>query len=190
MKIAIIIEELIQGGFQKVAINEIIQFRKIGINCDLIVLKNTNSKAYQDILTNNKIKPIYLDEKFNKLFKLNFKFPFFNYFSLYHLTYPILFKINLSKFEYTHILAHGTYTSFSAIAIAKKFNLKCISYMHDPISYILETKYINQILGKLKTLTIPIAIQADKFIINYSYKSIMYEKFIKFLKEKNINTNK
>jgi len=188
MRIAVVIEELIEGGFQKVAINEVKQFREMEHNAELVILRNSKSQGYTDLLKKINIKPIYLDKYLSKYLKFSFKFPFFNYFSLYHITYPPLLTKFLKKFEFDLIISHGTYTSFSTIPIAQKFEIKCISYMHDPISYVLETKYQKHILGYLKKLTIPLAVYFDKYIVNNSEFTLIYFKFKNYLERKNINS--
>ena len=50
MKIGILIDELISGGFQKVALMEVIYLKSLGYDTDLVVLHRTNNLGYQDII--------------------------------------------------------------------------------------------------------------------------------------------
>lgn len=168
MKIAIVTEKLYSGGTQKLAINEVREFRKMHHKTDLLVLKKANYVGFSDLLEKYKIEPIYLSEQIPKYLNLNFKIPFFAFFSVFHITYPLLLKFFLKNEKYDVVISHGTYTCFSAHTIAKKSNAKLISFVHDPISYILKTKYKNGILGRFNFLINAAAQLLDKWIIKNS----------------------
>ena len=186
MKIVVIIEEQFAGGFQKVAINQVIALKKLGISCELIILRKSSKKGFSDILAKNNIAPIYLDNSIPSFLKFSFKFAFFNYFSLYHITYPILLYFFTKKLDFDLMIVHGTYTSLSAIPLSKKFGIRCINFMHDPIKYVLSTKYKNKFLDKIKSITIPLARLVDELIIKNSLFVLAYPRFSYLKQYKNV----
>jgi glycosyltransferase involved in cell wall biosynthesis len=172
MKIGIIVDEFFSGGFQKVALMEKIQMDRNHINADLISLKRPLKTGYKDILEENKINLICIDDNFPKLLKLNFKFPFFSFFSLFHLTYPFFINKYYPKFsEYDAIVVHGTYTIFSAISIKRRFkDIKLISFIHDPISYVINQKYKSGPIYKFSRILVKLTTIVDrKLIANSDY---------------------
>ncbi|MBP7859673.1 glycosyltransferase [Patescibacteria group bacterium] len=189
MKIGVVIEKLYSGGTQKVAILEVANFRKLGLNADLLVLKRSKEIGFSDLLKSKKIEPIYISDYIPKYLDFNFKIPFFAFFSLFHITYPFLIKIFVKKFNYDLYIAHGTYTTYSVFSLANKKE-KVISFVHDPISYILGAKYKNKVIGKLGFLLIPLAKYLDKVIINNSYKVLTYTDEFKTLLNSILPTNK
>lgn len=189
--ICVLIEERIQGGFQKVAVKEVIEFNRMGHKAYLGVLRKSNQMGYEDLVKENNIKVVYFDEYIPKLFRFNFKFPFFEYLSFYHLSYaifmPFFVKNKLPEFDF--MVAHGTYTSFSGIKIAKRLQKPILSFVHDSIGYILSNKYNDKFLGKIKFFTLPFAKLFDKWIIKNSNKTIVYSNMYSYLQKEVKNLN-
>ena len=184
MKIGIFVDELFTGGFQKVALEEAIEFKKNGDDVYFYVLKRSKNSEYEQILNKNKIKVIFLSDRVPKYLNLNFKFPLFAFFSLFHISYPFILP-NYFKEDLDLIIAHGTYTCFSAIRIAKKKKIKLVNFVHDPVQFILEQKYNNSLIKKVifKILS-KLGWIADRYIINNSDSIIAFTEMIEFLKER------
>ncbi|MBS3079144.1 glycosyltransferase [Candidatus Pacearchaeota archaeon] len=190
MKIGIFVDELFTGGFQKVALEEAIELKKEGKDVYFYILKRSKESEYEKILNKNNIKIIYLSDRVPNYLNINFKFPLFAFFSLFHVTYPFILP-NYFKEDLNLIISHGTYTCFSAIRIAKKKNIKIINFVHDPVQFILEQKYnknfikrtIFKILSKFGWI-------ADRYILKNSDSIVAFPEMIEFLKEKhNIYVN-
>ncbi|PIR43009.1 hypothetical protein COV24_05145 [candidate division WWE3 bacterium CG10_big_fil_rev_8_21_14_0_10_32_10] len=190
MKVGIVVDEMIQGGFQRVALMETIELNKYkNTEAHLVVLKKSNHIGYQEIINKNNVTIDFLDNNLPTILKVNFKFPFFAFFSLFHITYPLLLP-HFVKNNYDLYIAHGTYTAFSTIALAKKQRVKAITFIHDSVSYVIKTKYNDQFLGKIKKIIYPITLFADKYIINNSYMVLSYRNMINYLSKINCDLNK
>ena len=87
MKVAVVVDEMIQGGFQRVALNEVIELSKYkNTKAHLVVLKKTNPIGYREIINKNNVTIDFLDSNLPSILRINFKFPFFAFFSLFHIT--------------------------------------------------------------------------------------------------------
>ncbi len=165
MKIGILIDELISGGFQKVALMEAKYLKKLGHDVSLVILHKIKIEGYIDLIKNNNINVIYISDRLPCYLKINFRFPFFAFFSFMHIFYPFFIYKYIRKNEFDIFITHGTYTAFSSIRIKKKIKIPYICFVHDPITYIINQKYKDKFLGNFSKLLTPIAKKLDKMII-------------------------
>ena len=164
-KVGILIDRLNVGGVEKIAIEQVIALRKQGIDATLLILrkKAVIDKAFPDLI--NKIPIIYLDSRLPRILRFSFKFPIFHFFSSFHITYPFLLPFFIKHKEFDYLIAHGTYTAFSAIAIKKIKKIPFSVFIWDPIGYILNRVYSRK-LNFLLQLFLIIAKKLDALIIN------------------------
>jgi len=168
MKIGVLIDRLNVGGVEKVAIEEVRSLRSLGEDAYLVILRReaTVEGAFSDLI--NDIPIIYLDDRLADFLKLSFKFPIFNFFSFFHISYPLFIPLVVKKNEFEYLISHSTYTSFTAITI-KKFNkIKYSAFIWDPIGYILNRVYSKKISTHLLTILSYIARFLDKQIVSNS----------------------
>lgn len=167
MKIGILIDRLNVGGVEKIAIEQVIALRKVGIDASLLVLKEKAvvENAFPDLV--KKIPIIYLDSRLPSFLKYSFKFPIFHFFSSFHITYPLFLPFVIKKREFDYFIVHGTYTAFSAVAIKKIKKIPFSVFVWDPIGYILNRVY-SQNLAFLLRIFLFIAKVLDILIINHS----------------------
>lgn len=182
MKIGILIDELISGGFQKVAIMEAKYFQKMGYEVFLVVLHRAENEGYKELIKENKIKVIYLSDRLPFYLRINFRFPFFAFFSFFHIFYPFFIHKYMKKEEFDIFIAHGTYTAFSSIAISTKLKIPYICFVHDSVTYILNQKYKNKFLGNFLGILIPVANKIDKMIVKNAKLIIAFPEMINKLK--------
>src|SRR5205814_1176994 len=119
LKIGVMIDRIIVGGVEKIAIEEVAAFRKAGYDATLLVLSRNypDPKAFKDQLKD--IPIIHLEDRIPKFLRFSFKFPFFNFFSFFHLTYPIYLPFVVRKREFDFIVSQNPYTSFTALSLSK-----------------------------------------------------------------------
>jgi len=140
LRFAILIDQLrFLGGPVKIAIEEVRSLSSLGEDATLVVLKRTDSAAPLESLQG--IRTIYLSDSIPRILRFSFRLPLFRFFSLFHLTFAVILRFLPLREGFDAIVAHGTYTCFSAIAIAKKRPTHVISYVWDPITYILGRTY-------------------------------------------------
>lgn len=183
MKIGILVDELISGGFQKVAVMETKYLQRLGYDVSLIALHRVKNTGYRDIIEENNLDVIYLSDRLPWYLKINFHFPLFAFFSFFHIFYPLFIHKYIKKDEFDVFVTHGTYTAFSSIAIVKKLEVPYICFAHDPIAYILPQKYQNKLLGKLLWFLMPLAKFLDKVIIDNAKAIIAYPDMIAEMKK-------
>jgi glycosyltransferase involved in cell wall biosynthesis len=166
MKIGVLIDRIIVGGVEKIAIEEVIAFRKAGHDATLLVLSNKYEPptAFEQQL--HDIPIVHLDGRLSRLFRFSFKFPLFNFFSFFHITYPFLLPFVVSKNEYDFILSHNPYTTFTALALSKTRRIPYIYYVNDHISYIFRHVYGATKERNIFSLLLPIATRVDKLLLN------------------------
>lgn len=165
MKIGVLIDRLNVGGVEKIAIEQVKALRALGEDAYLVVLreKAVVPNAFSDLLQD--IPVVYLDTRLPKLFRFSFQFPVFNFFSLFHLSYPLLLPFVIKKKEFDYFIVHGTYTCISAIAIKKRKKIKFSAFIWDPASYILERVYSKKFLSPVLWILKKIAYSLDRFLI-------------------------
>lgn len=166
MKIGVLIDRLNVGGVEKIAIEEVRSLKSVGEDAFLLILhsKPVVENAFSDLLIDVPI--VYLDQRLPKLLRFSFKFPIFNFFSLFHITYPLLLPWVIKKNEYNFIVSHGTYTCFSAIAF-KKFNkIPFAAFIWDPISYIISRVYAEKVSSLVGSVLKKLSVAVDKFILH------------------------
>jgi glycosyltransferase involved in cell wall biosynthesis len=166
MKVGILIDRLNVGGVEKISIEQVTALRKMGIDATLVVLrkKAVVENAFEDMLGGVPI--VFLDSRLPRIFRFSFQFPLFHFFSSFHVTYPFLLPWVVKKHEFDYFIAHGTYTSLSAVAF-KKFNkIGFSSFIWDPASYILERVYSTSTLKLIMWVLKKMTYVLDKFLIN------------------------
>ncbi len=194
IKIGVLIDRVIPGGAEKIAIKQVQTFRELGYDAKLLVInkvdkKGMEGKPFLDIM--GKIPIEYLSDRIPKLLRFDFKFPFFSFFSFFHFSYPILLPFNVKEKEFDLIISHGTYTCFTAMTLAKRRNIPYAAYIWDPINYILRKGYLKGPIKFLRFILSPIAIFLDKKILkNASFLLVggkAHNEYFQHISEKKIN---
>lgn len=142
LKITILIDQLIAGGVQKTAIQEVKNLKKMGYNTKLLVLMKTGFNYKNKELTEN-IDFEFLSDRYPKILQNNFKIPYFKFLSWLHLLTPVLAIFYIKRNETNLIISHGTTTSFTALALSYFKKIPYFIFVYDPMIYILEKVYKN-----------------------------------------------
>jgi glycosyltransferase involved in cell wall biosynthesis len=156
MKIGVLLDELEQGGVQKIAINEVKWLRVLGHDAKLLVVRRrsnqtTKDEEYVRKIAEGPIPILFLSDRFPRIFRLSFRFPLFHFFSSFHLTSPLLASLTLKE-KFDVLISHGTYTCFTAEAIRKIHAIQYVMFVHDTATYILSKAYANTPLAMLRAL--------------------------------------
>jgi glycosyltransferase involved in cell wall biosynthesis len=166
MKVGVLIDKITIGGVEKIAIEEVRYLNKAHIKADLLVLSNDYQEptAFKELLEGVNI--IHLEDRLSRLQKINFKIPFFSFFSVFHLTYPLFIPSKIDREEYDLIISHNIYTSFTAKAIQNKNNIPYRVYVHDHLTYLFKQGYSSKVKKLLLKTLLPAAKLADKSVLN------------------------
>ena len=153
-KVAVLIGQLsYYGGVGIAAVNEVRELRQLGVEAELVVIYRKAEYDSGKIYQAEDIPIVFLSDHLPKLLRINFKFPVFSFFSLFHITSILWAPLIVKRLKYKLIIAHETYNCFAAISSAKYSKAKLISYVWDPISYIVPRIYCR---GMLKPLLKPV----------------------------------
>ncbi len=183
-KVAVLIDQLVLGGVQKDAANEVLHLNKLGHNARLEVLMR---KGYQLKFVKffPKIQIKFLSDKYPIFFKHSIKFPIFSFFSTLHLLSPYLAPLSIKAKDYDIIIAHGTTTCLTALALWKRHRIPYIAIIHDPMEYILKKVYSNTLLRYLFWLISPMLFYLEKEIVKNAKTVIVdSEKHSSFIQNK------
>jgi glycosyltransferase involved in cell wall biosynthesis len=164
-KIGIVIDQLNVGGPEKIAFEEVIALNKNGVPTDLVVLRRKGlvDNPFPDLM--KKVNIVYLDDRIAPILRMSFRIPCFYFFSLFHLTYPLLLLLAVKKNEYSYFIVHSTYTSLTAITIKLFKGIPFSSFIWDPVSYIIEKVYKERFDGLMYKVLHNLASVIDKLII-------------------------
>lgn len=169
LRVGVLIDQLRYAGVEKIAVNEVLALRQMGVEAKLIVMKRgpLDTHIFKDIL--ERIPVLFLSDRLPRVLRLSFRFPVLSFFSLFHMSYPLICTPKINRKEFDAIISHGTYTSFTALAFWKFKKLPFISYIWDPASYIIETVYSERIKSPFViSLMKSIGLFVDKRIIQNS----------------------
>ncbi len=181
-KIAILVGQMTYlGGVGITAVNEVRELRRLGLEAELVVIFRKKEFDSIKIFEAEDIPVVFLSDRLPKFFRLNFKIPGFSFFSFFHISSIFWAPLVIGKYEV--IIAHETYSCFSAIACARLLKIKLLAYLWDPVSYIVPRVYKKKIPPFLFSAVIFILKAVDRFIIENSDLIILgsglHEKLVK-----------
>lgn len=167
MKIGVLIDRLNVGGVEKIAIEQVIALRKQGKDASLVILKEKAvvKDAFPDLLKG--IPIVYLDKRLARPFRWSFKIPGFNFFSWFHITYPLFLPFVVKRGEFDYLIVHGTYTALTAASLKKRRGIAYSGFVWDPASYILGRVYTGKFFAPVLSLLTAMARMLDRHIIKY-----------------------
>lgn len=154
------------GGVGIAAVNEVRELRRLGIDADLVVIFRKKEFDSIEAFGAKDIPVIFLSDRLPKFFRLNFKIPGFSFFSFFHISSIFWAPFVIDKYDV--IVAHETYNCFSAIVCAKKTKARLISFIWDPVSYILPRVYGEKFPNFLRPVIKKGSLLIDKYIIKHS----------------------
>jgi glycosyltransferase involved in cell wall biosynthesis len=172
-RVGIFMDQLAPGSFPKIAGKEVKYLNNFGVDADLLLIKRGVPMEYRELLEGLDIN--CLDDLVPIISKTNFKFPGFSFFSLFHVTAPI-FTPFVWK-EYDIIVAHATYTCFTAFALREVRKIPYLAFIHDPITYILHKVYSDPALSHFLPFLIPVSTKIDKIIADKAEVVLLPSKF-------------
>lgn len=171
-KIGILVDELHSGGVEKIALHQVDALSKQQAEVSLVVLRRIPLDNHPFGHLIKTIPIIYLDDRLPSWLKFSFKLPFFSFFSLFHLTYPLLIPFVVKKGEFDILVSHGTYTTFTASSLKIFKEINFVLMLWDPIYYILKKAYVQGPIYSLRFILLPLAKLIDK-ILTYQADAVL-----------------
>src|SRR3989344_3573759 len=156
LKIGIVVDQMLTGGVQLAAIEQVKELRKLGHNAKLLILMRKKYPVDFSYLTKD-IPHQYLSDSYPPFFRKTIKFPIFNFLSTLHLTSPFLAPKAIKKTDFDILISLGTTTCLTTQAIWHNLKIPYIAVVHDPIVYILDKVYTQTSLKYFFPLLKPVA---------------------------------
>lgn len=165
-----LIDKLAAGSAPVVVSEEVKHLRRLGLEAEAVVLTQEagDEYSYEDILQGVPIRN--LSRNLPSLMKslANLKFPGFHFFSLYHLTSPVAAIPFAKSQQYDVIIAHATYTCFTARELSRRRGIPYLAFIWDPMSYILPHAYVRSLMRHAFPVLLPIAKRLDQYVVEES----------------------
>ena len=180
-KIGILVDQLIVGGVQKIAVEDAKALEKLGHKAEVLVLmrKGYNPK-YKNFFSGVKVR--FLSDSYPFFLKHSIKFPIFSFFSTLHILSPFLAPFAIKEKEFDIIVSHGTTTCFTAQALKHRRQIPYLAAIHDPMEYILKKVYRKTPLKFIFPVLTPILKKLEANLIANCEQvlllSEMHQKFI------------
>ncbi len=118
LKIGVVVDQLIAGGVQLIAIEQVKGLRKLGHDARLLILmrkKYPNDYSYL-------VKGVpcqYLSDFYPWPFKCTIKFPIFSFLSTLHLLGPLFAPSAIKKNSHDILIGHGTTTCLTTQSLMR-----------------------------------------------------------------------
>ncbi|HPN96149.1 MAG TPA: glycosyltransferase [Candidatus Moranbacteria bacterium] len=182
MRVGILINSIeVFGGIGKIAIEEVKNLRKLGVDAELLVFSDWGKEnKYEEISCD--IPIVRLPQRLPKSLRINRKVPFFTVWNFCHLFYPLYLPFYIKKGEWDLVINHESYLTFFLLRLKRK-KIKYIQFIWDPISYIIKRVYTKGILNYLNRTLYRIGLWLDHLFIRKSEMVLTggqaHEEFIK-----------
>jgi len=161
MKIAILIDQLLPGGVQKIAVKEVQHLIKKGIDATLLVIMRVkNQEQFMGIAEG--VPLVFLSDRYPEWLRRSFKLPIFHFLSTHHLLAPYIAPRYMAKDEYDCIVSHNTTTCLTAQGIRRRKGIPYAAFIWDPMNYILTKVYSTTLLRLLFPFLSPLVRMIEK----------------------------
>ena len=180
-KIAILIDQLVFGGVQKMALENARILNELGHKTELLVLMRKGYRPQYKSFTRG-VAIRFLSDSYPWPLKYSIKFPIFSFFSTLHILSPFLSRLAIKEKEFDIIISHGTTTCFTAQGIKRARHVPFLAAIHDPMDYILKKVYSQSPLRYIFPIITPVLSRLEKNIVKDSKQvlllSNLHQKFI------------
>ena len=172
LKIGIVTDQLLAGGVQLGAIEQVKELNRLGHNAKLLILMRKKYPTDFSYLVKD-IPYQFLSDLYPLIFQKTIKFPIFSFLSTLHLISPILAPRVLKANDYDILISLGTTTCLTTQAIFRLLKIPYIAVIHDPIVYILEKTYSNTLLRYFFPILRPIARYFERSFVKDARKTLI-----------------
>lgn len=176
LKIGIVIDQLLEGGVQRAAIQEVRSLKKRGHEVTLIILMRKSYDQDFSYLVQG-IPHFYLSDLYPRFLRNTYTFPIFHFFSSLHVLGPMLAPFFIRKNQFDILVSIGTTTCLTTQTISMFRRIPYIALIPDLIEYILDTCYSNTILRRFFFILKPLARRIEKSFIEVAANVVIISPF-------------
>jgi glycosyltransferase involved in cell wall biosynthesis len=174
LRVAVLIDRLVVGGVEKVAIEQVRALRQAGHDAHLLVLGRGGAGPGAFGKELDSVPVHTLADRVPRLLRGSAPVPGFSFLQTFHLTYPLFARWLLREGEYDVILCHGSYTAFSAYAISRVRHIPVVLFLWDPTFHIVTgPAYEGRALGRLRALVAPVARHLDRWLVQRATRVLL-----------------
>jgi glycosyltransferase involved in cell wall biosynthesis len=172
LKIGVVVDQLLAGGVQQCAIEQVKHLRKLGHKAELLILMRKRYPTDFSYLVKN-IPHQYLSDSYPLPFRQPIKFPIFSFLSTLHILSPFLASRIIKSGQYDILVSHGTTTCLTTQALWRRQRIPYIAVIHDPMVYILEKCYSHTFLRYFFFLLKPLARVFERSFVQEAAETII-----------------
>lgn len=172
LTIGIVVDQLLEGGVQKAAIEEVKGLNKLGHHATLLILMRKSYPTDFSYLVKG-VPHRYLSDSYPQPFKRTIKFPIFNFLSTLHLASPLLAPRILKHDFFDILISWGTTTCLTTQAIYKRLHIPYIAVIPDPLNFILDKVYARTYLKYFFPFLKPLASRIERSFVRDALKTMI-----------------
>lgn len=172
LKIGIVVDQLLAGGVQLSAIDQVRGLNKKGHQATLVILMRKKYSTDFSYLTKD-VPHFYLSDRFPFYLRRTIKFPLFSFLSTLHVVSPLIAHHFIKQGEFDVLVSHGTTTCLTTQTLYRKLGIPYIAVIHDPMVYILKKVYAKTLLRLLFPVLIPVAKTVERSFVKDSACTII-----------------
>lgn len=175
LRIGIVVDQLLTGGVQLAAIEQVKELNKLGHPTKLLILMR--KKYPTDFLYLVKDVPHqFLSDSYPIFFRKTLKFPVFSFLSTLHLMSPVLAPQVIKEGDYDILISLGTATCLTTQAIYHARHIPYVAVIHDPIVYVLKKAYRKTVLHYFFPFLYPLARFLESSFVRDAERTIIISK--------------
>ena len=184
LKIGVVVDQLLPGGVQMAAIEQVKDLNRLGHRvCLLILMRKKYVNSYAYLLKN--VPHQYLSDSYPRFFRQTIKFPVFSFLSTLHVLGPLFAPLVIRSKAYDVLISHGTTTCLSTQALWRSRQIPYIAVIHDPMIFILDKCYSHTWLRCLFFILKPLVRHLEKSFIKEAKTTILVSRVHWYYMEKN-----
>jgi glycosyltransferase involved in cell wall biosynthesis len=165
MRIAVLVDRLEVGGVEKVAIQQVAALREAGYDATLALLRSRGAglRTFRDELAS--VPVTVLERRLPRVLRGSMPVPGFAFLQTFHFTYPLAARSLVRPGEFDCVLAHGTYTGLTALAVQRARGIPVAAFVWDPTYHVLSSSaYSGRVVGSLRPALLPLATRFDAWL--------------------------
>lgn len=175
LKIGVVIDQLLTGGVQLAAIEQVKHLRILGHNAHLLILMRKKYATDFAYLA-KKVPHQFLSDSYPPFLQKPIKLPIFSFLSTLHLLSPVLAPRIIKEKDYDILVSHGTTTCLTTLALWRMRKIPYLAIVHDPMVYILEKCYSHTSLRYFFSILKPLAKLVENSFVKEAKETLIDSK--------------
>lgn len=175
LKIGIVVDQLLAGGVQLAATQQVKNLQKLGHDAKLLILMRKKYPVDFSYLVKD-IPYQYLSDSYPRPLQKPIKFPIFSFFSTLHVLSPILAPRIIKEKDYDILVSHGTTTCLTTLTLSLTRKIPYLAVVHDPMVYILVKAYSHTSLKYFFPILKPLSRWAERSFVKEAVETVIVSK--------------